>query len=155
MLAVAKDEGYINYYKQKLEQGQEYQDFVMDKLHDSIGWSLNCYSSRKYQYEKGESRTGIEIKFDNLIKKKGNLYIEYAEKSNPNNKNYVPSGIERNDNTIIYCIGNYEVIYLIAKNWLQQFKLLKNTRHVTTATSKGYLFSEIDAKKYAIKIIKC
>lgn len=115
---------------------------------------MNCYSSRKYQYEKEESRSGIEIKFDNQRKKTGNLYIEYAEKSNPNNKNYVPSGIERTDNSIIYCIGNYDIIYVFAKNWLKQFKNTE-VKHVMTKTSKGYLFPEDMAQKYTITTIKC
>ena len=126
----------------------------MDKLYD-IGMVLNCYSSRKYQNEKGESRAGIEIKFDAKRKTTRNLYIEYAEKSHPNNKNYVPSGIERKDNTWLYVIGDYEVIYIIAKNWLQQFKSIKGVKHITTPTSKGYLFTELMAQKYAVRIIKC
>lgn len=96
---------YNKYYQDQLEKGLQYQDFVADKLYN-IGWSLNCYSSKKYQYEKGESRSGIEIKFDNQMKNTHNLYIEYAEKSHPNNKIYIPSGIERVDNTIIVCIGD-------------------------------------------------
>ena len=105
MLATKED--YTTYYNKQLEKALEFQDFVADKLYN-IGISLNCYSSRKYQYEKGESRSGIEIKFDDQRKKTGNLYIEYAEKSNPNNKNYVPSGIERKDNTWLYVIGDYD-----------------------------------------------
>jgi len=149
---IAQD--YSKYYKDQLEKALEYQDFVMEKLYD-VGIVLNCYSSRKYQYTKGESRSGIEIKFDDKRKKTGNLYIEYAEKSHPGNKIYVPSGIERKDNTWLYVQGDYEVIYIMAKNWLQQFKILKDTRHVITPTSKGYLFPELMAQKYATKIIKC
>lgn len=152
-MLVVKDEEYINYYNEMFEKGLEYQDFVSDKLHD-IGWSLNCYSSKKYQFEKGESRSGIEIKLDNQFKRTRNLYIEYAEKSNPNNKIYVPSGIERKDNSIIYCIGNYDIIYVFAKNWLKQFKNTE-VKHVMTKTSKGYLFPEDMAQKYAIATIKC
>ena len=150
----AIDNDYTSYYRTQLEKSLEYQDFVADKLYE-VGISLNCYSSIKYQNEKGESRAGIEIKFDDQRKRTGNIYIEYAEKSNPNNKNYVPSGIERKDNTWLYVIGDYDVIYILAKNWLQQFKNLKDIRHVTTATSKGYLFPETMAIKYSNKIIKC
>lgn len=152
MLAIEQD--YNTYYHRQLEKALEYQDFVADKLYE-IGIPLNCYSSKKYQYGKGESRTGIKIKFDDQRKRTGNLYIEYAEKSNPNNKIYIPSGIERKDNTWLYVIGDYDIIYILAKNWLQQIKNLKDTRHVTTPTSKGYLYMELMAQKYAIRIIKC
>lgn len=145
---------YKEYYKLQLEKASEYQDFITDKLFD-IGLCVNVYSSKKYQFSKGESKTGIEIKFDNQFKRTGNLYIEYAEKSDPKNDNYVCSGILRNDNTWIYCIGNYEIIYLFPKKWLQEIKKLKNIKHVITPTSKGFLYPEMLANKYAIKIIKC
>lgn len=148
------EQDYTAYYRTQLEKSLEYQDFVMEKLYE-IGISLNCYSSIKYQNKKGESRSGIEIKFDDQRKRTGNLYIEYAEKSNPNNKVYIPSGIERDDNTWLYVIGDYEVIYILAKSWLKQFKNSKDIRHVMTATSKGYLFPELMAKKYAANTIKC
>jgi len=148
------EQDYTAYYRTQLEKSLEYQDFVMEKLYD-VGISLNCYSSIKYQNKKGESRAGIEIKFDDQRKRTGNLYIEYAEKSNPNNKSYVPSGIDRKDNTWLYVIGDYEVIYILSKNWLQQTKKLKDIRHVMTATSKGYLYPEVMAQKYFVKIIKC
>ena len=152
MLATKKD--YTIYYNKQLEKALEFQDFVADKLYN-IGIPLNCYSSRKYQNKKGESRAGIEIKFDNQRKKTGNLYIEFAEKSHPNNKVYVPSGIEREDSTWLYVIGDYDIIYILSKNWLQHYKNVKDVEHRTTATSKGYLFTEDMARKYADKIIKC
>jgi len=144
---------YKEYYREKLEAGLEYQDFVMDQLMN-IGISLNCYSSKKYQFNKGESRSGIEIKFDNLRKTTHNLYIEYAEKSNANNISYVSSGIMRNDNTWLYVIGDRDVIYILPKAWLIQFKNLPDTIHKKTPTSKGYLFPEILANKYAAKVIR-
>ena len=65
----------------------------MEKLFE-VGIILKCYSSKKYQNAKGESSAGMEIKFDDKRKNTGNLYIEYAEKSNPSNKSCIPSGIE-------------------------------------------------------------
>ena len=56
MLATKED--YTIYYNKQLEKALEFQDFVADKLYN-IGIPLNCYSSKKYQYEKGESRSGI------------------------------------------------------------------------------------------------
>lgn len=148
------EQDYIDYYRTQLEKSLEYQDFVMEKLYD-IGISLNCYSSIRYQNEKGESRAGIEIKFDDRRKDTGNLYIEYAEKSHPNKKEYVPSGIDRRDNTWLYVQGDYEVIYVIAKTLLKNLKTVKKFKHVANATSRGYLLPDADAQKYAAIIIKC
>jgi hypothetical protein len=43
-----------------------------------------------------------------------------AEKSDPANSAYVPSGIYRRDNTWIYAIGDYSVLYLCTKNYLRR-----------------------------------
>ena len=51
------------YYKDKFEAGLEYQDYVSDELRKA-GLFLGAYSSRKYQQERGESASGIEIKHD-------------------------------------------------------------------------------------------
>lgn len=145
---------YQKYYQKKLEEGLQFQDFVTMKLYE-LGLPLVIYSSRKYQIEQGESRTGIEIKLDNKLDETGNLYIEYEEKSNPSNKNYVPSGIDRSDNSIFYAIGNYKVIYLFSKKWLKQMRYAKYVRNVCTSTSRGYTLPKIYAEKYAITTIKC
>lgn len=142
------------YYQEQLQRGLEYQDFVTDKLFE-LGISLNCYSSQKYQNEKGENKTGIEIKLDNKMKQTGNLFIEYAEKRNKENEFYIPSGIERNDNTWLYAIGDYDTIYIIDKRVLQDLKTSQDVTHVTTSTSKGYLLTENMARKYSAKIIHC
>lgn len=143
---------YNNYYNEKLEKGLEYQDFVLDTLYDKLGLIISYYSSRKYQYEKGESKTGIEIKYDMLYKDTGNLYIEYAEKK-PNANYYVISGIARQDNAWLYVIGNHDIIFIFAKSFLQQLKNVKGIRHIQKDTSKGYLLPGDMAKKYAIKVL--
>jgi hypothetical protein len=75
---VQRSEIYNKYYQKKLEEGLEYQDFCTDKLFE-LGINVNVYSSKKYQFSKGESKTGIEFKLDNQFKRTGNLYIEYSE----------------------------------------------------------------------------
>ena len=80
------------YYKDKLKSGLYYQDFVMEKLYE-IGLPLISYSSKEFQVMLGENKAGIEIKNDTKYSTTGNLYIEIAEKSNPSNVDYIPSGI--------------------------------------------------------------
>lgn len=146
-------ENYVQYRKDKTEEGLQFQDFATDIL-KSYGINLNCYSSRKYQFTKGESSSGIECKLDNMLSKTGNLYIEYAEKG-PKSVVYKPSGIERDDNTWLYVIGNYDVIFLIPKKYLIQWKTsLKTLKHIETPTSKGYLLPIFYAEKYAAHVIQ-
>lgn len=135
------------YYMEKLQQGLEYQDFIADYLRKSDPCIiLGAYSSRKYQNERGESASGIEIKYDMQMHKTGNVYIEVAEKSNPSILDYMPSGIMRNDNTWLYLIGDYEQALLFSKN---QLKMLyanrerwkdRNIRQRQTQTSIGFTY---------------
>jgi hypothetical protein len=135
------------YYKEKLEAGLEYQDFIADELRKADPCIILCaYSSRKYQNEKGESASGIEIKHDMRFKDTGNLYIEVAEKSRAELPNYTPSGIYRNDNTFLYLIGDKEQAFLFSK---AQLKILyenkaawnsKGIRERETPTSRGFTF---------------
>lgn len=139
------------YYSEKLEIGKEYQDFVIDVLAKEVGLSISNYSSKKYQFNIGENKQGIEIKFDSRFLETERLSIEIAEKSHPNNKNWIPSGIYRDDNSWLYIQGNYDVVYIFGKNVL---KLLhqsgRNEEHPMPTIKKFYLPLE-DADKYCAK----
>ena len=67
-------------YAEKLKQGLEFQDYVVERLYD-CGLPIISYSSKEYQTMIGENKTGIEIKNDSNFRITGNLYIEVAEKS--------------------------------------------------------------------------
>jgi len=143
------------YYTNQLEKGLTYQDFVADQLYN-IGIVVVPYMSIEYQKCKGESRNGIEIKFDDKMSS-GNVYIETQEKTKPSNKDYVPSGIYRLDNTWLYVIGNYELILVFGKKNLQI--LYESGRYpeieIARGTSKGFLLPIVFAKeRVAIKFIE-
>jgi hypothetical protein len=140
-------------YKEMLQKGLEYQDFVTDVLINEFGISLSSYSSEKYQYKKGENKQGFEIKFDDKYKTTNNLYIEVAEKSNKLNENFISSGIFRNDNTWLFIIGNYEEIFIFSKKHLKLMFASKKFRSVETETSKGFLIDKISAENYCLKKI--
>lgn len=143
---------YADYYKNKLRQGAEFEDFVVDALY-AIGLPVTTYKSQKYQYGKGESRAGVEIKNDEKLSKTGNLYIEAAEKSHPDNPEYVKSGIHRNDNTWLYVIGDRSVIFIFSKTMLQLLDKAERYEYKETATSRGFLLPCAEARKYAAKIL--
>ena len=140
-------------YKAMLKKGLEYQDFVIDKLIDSLGIVISNYSSKKYQYSIGENKQGIEIKFDDRYKETGNLYIEVAEKTNAKNENYIDSGIYRDDNSWLYVIGNYQKIFIFGKNILKLQYEKGNYKKVQTPTSKGFLLNA-KGQRTALKIVE-
>ena len=118
------------YYEEMLHKGQEYQDFVMLKLHVA-GIVLQCIQSKKYQLKR-ENLLGLEIKFDDRMKDTGNLYIEVAEKSDPANREFIASGIYREDENWLYGIGDYSQMFIFSKKRLQ-----KVYEHILNAKSKG------------------
>lgn len=130
--------GYMN--GEELEETLIYQDFITMQLFQKLGWSINQLASKKYNIEYGESLARIEIKNDKRMKETGNIYVELYE-SHYEGK-FVPSGINRDDNTLIWCIGDFDVAYLIVKKQLkflcdhfQRFGFKK----VQTETSIGVL----------------
>lgn len=145
--------------KDELEESLMYQDFIADELLTQLGWCINLYTSRQYQYNKGESRAGVEIKYDKKMATTGNLYIETYERHDVN-KEFVASGINRQDNTIFWCIGDYNVAYFLVKKQLKclcdNYKKL-GFKDTTTETSKGILIPTkfLDSKdNYVVKKLK-
>ncbi len=142
------------YYREKLEQGLHYQDYVVEKLYEA-GLPIISYSSKKYQQIIGENKAGIEIKNDAKFRGTGNFYIEVAEKSNPANDAFVLSGVYRNDNTWLYIVGDVDSIFIFSKKQLRIAHESKKFREVATPTSRGFLLPVSEARKYyAIKIIE-
>ena len=136
------------------EQGIEFQDFVFDVL-KRLGIFIIYYASKKFQNEFGESHAGFEIKYDAGIKKYGkNLFIETYEKSHPSNENWVPSGINRRDNTWLYLQGDYEKIYVFGKNHLKMKARDYGEFIIPAQTAKGFLLPLEVAEKLAVKIIE-
>lgn len=106
----------IEDYK-NMEYAWCYQDFITKELL-KIGISVNCYQSLVYQAKYGESASGIEIKNDRRLKETGNLYIEFKQKSLRGNDDD-HSGINRDDDSWLYVIGDYETIYIFGKSQLR------------------------------------
>jgi hypothetical protein len=136
-----------NNYSENLAKGLEFQDFVAVEF-SKIGIPITSFSSKKYQYSKGENLQGFEIKYDMMFRKTGNFWIECKEKTRAENLNWVDSGIFRSDNTIFYVIGDYDGVYIMQKKVLKamsvKYKLIENK----SKTSIGFLLKVDDAEKY-------
>lgn len=157
------------YYKDKLEQGLKYQDFVCDQLRKMTPAKIIMpYCSRDYQWQGGESASGYEIKFDGRMSETGNVYIEIAEKSDPNIDGWTESGIYRDDNTVYYLIGDYDKAYIFSKYQLKRLLsdrteeelARKGIRRVQINTSQGflipcgYLENDPNGKFYCLEYLK-
>jgi hypothetical protein len=144
---------YRHYYRERLELGQRFQDFVAHGLY-RLGIPLICYQSREFQLKYGENQLGLEIKFDDLLKTTGNFWIETAEKTDPSNPHWVASGIERGD-AWLYGIGNYEEFWIFGIRTLQEYRASHEPRlqKNKTETSLGFLLSRREGSPLAIKQI--
>jgi len=140
----------MTYYEDKLDEGQKFENHVKRVFFERFAINLD-FTGKDNQNKIGETLQGIEVKFDNRFKETGNLYIEVAEKTNADNPEFIKSGIFRDDNTWLYVIGNYKVLYIFAKKTLLEIKGKFN--HVNTSTSMGYLIDKQNADKYCIKKI--
>lgn len=106
--------------KDSLEKGLAFQDFVCIEL-AKRNIVLQNIGSKKYQLEVGENLQGFEIKLDRRCTETGRLSIEIAEKSCRDVLWWTPSGIMRDDNSIVYIQGNYECFWVFMKNWLVRY----------------------------------
>tara|TARA_Y100000310_G_C20489160_1_gene718314 strand:- start:132 stop:617 length:486 start_codon:yes stop_codon:yes gene_type:complete len=151
-----------NYYNEKRFQGEWYEDYVYLKLEEKLKITIEGCNTQSKQYNIGENYFGWEIKYDDMYKKTGNLFIEYKEKTNKDNAEWVDSGIKRGDNSWLYLVGNERVLYFFTIKELGEALRSKDEygnetyRRVPsgTNTSWGFLLGgqeEID--KYAIKTL--
>jgi len=147
---------YSATYAERLEAGEEFQDFVADLFWERLGIPLVMHQSRSRQFL-GENRQGIEIKFDRLFSRTGNLYVETHEKADPSNPRYVESGILRRDNSWAYAIGDRSCIYFFHKKVLQKLWRWRDPvsgehefQRKTIDTSRGFLLPVSVAKEWAV-----
>jgi hypothetical protein len=146
---------YEDYRKNKIESGLLYQDFIVDLMLQVLRFPVTIYSSRLYQTTVGEGPAGVEIKHDEKYAKTGNLWIEVSEKARPRAGDYFPSGIFRDDNSWLYIIGNYDIVFVFTKVLLQafatsgRFQIIPNL----TGTSKGFLLHDDLARRSAARVL--
>ena len=135
------------YFKEQLREAYEFEKFI-DEFFRCEGIELGMFEEKECQY-KGENIKGIEIKYDKLFRKTGNLYIEFAEKQ-PNATEWIPSGIEKHGNSKFLLIGDFNKFWIFNINNLISLK--HRFKNVTTFTSKGYLLPIEEAEKEELNI---
>lgn len=152
-----------NEHKDSFEVGLQFQDFIITQLLRDYGIVIQLYSSKKFQFDVGESLQGYEIKYDARstgdcthynCEATNNVAIEVYEKTNENNDKWIPSGILREDNTIYYIIGNYDMCWIVDKIVLKRmFKSGSYKVVQTLKTIKTMLIPINIMDEYAIQAI--
>jgi hypothetical protein len=153
-----------SYYARKLREGQDYEQFVAEKLR-AFGWVVGLYKTKQEQRDIGESRMGLEIKFDDMMSSTKNVYFETHEKSDAGNAHFVESGILRADNSILYGIGNRRDFYMFGKFTMQRVReafirgmvadiVKRDYQERETPTSKGFTLKRYLADCYAERIFR-
>lgn len=136
--------------------GNEFQDFVCIELAKQ-GIILQNINSKRFQYNTGENLQGFEIKFDGPHTSTNRLSIEIAEKSNPFNEDFIPSGIYRKGNTWMYIQGNYDLFFIFPVNILlgmhQSGKYEEAFHPKQNPTIKKFYLPHTQAFKYCAKCI--
>lgn len=135
-----------------LQVGAEFLDFVLVTL-QPMGLYLQPFTSKKYQYTKGESLQGWEVKYDGRCTDTGRLSIETAEKTKAANAMWVPSGIYRTDNTWLYIQGNYQGFWIFLKQFLISLHESKRYEEHTLPTIQKFYLPFKDANRYGYKVL--
>lgn len=139
-----------NYYLESLQKGFEFENYICQFFKSKYSFNIETYKTKEGQYNLGESIQGIEIKNDTLIPKTGNIYIELQEKKDSSQKNWINSGILKNDNTLFYLIGTEEKFYIFLKTDLLKF--YENNMYFKLKeikTSRGMLLKVKDVKDFS------
>jgi hypothetical protein len=146
------DRNKNTYYKEKLQDAFVFENHIAEVLKNKFNLDIGAYLTPQGQYDLGENALGIEIKNDRLIKKYGNVYIEFQEKSNAGNYSFVNSGILKQDNCNYFLLGTEEQFYIFKKSRLieifyEEIEISKKggvskrgIKFKQIATSKGFVY---------------
>lgn len=163
-VVVWSDRKKNDYYLNMLQKAHEFECYLENLFDEKYNLDLGIYDDQEGQYIEGECALGIEIKFDMMAKNTKNLYIEYAEKSNPNNKEYISSGILKKDNSKYFLIGDQEEFFIFSKYKLYEIykrekEIVNNNLNIEPEvsfkikdTSLGFTIPIILARKYCIEL---
>lgn len=102
------------------QEGEKFQEFIRQLL-NPWGLTMFHFSDKWSQYNIGENPQGCEVKLDKRCTDTQRLSIEIREKTRASNQQWRESGILRADNSWLYVQGNYHIVFVFAKTWLQLY----------------------------------
>lgn len=104
-------------------------------------------------HHRGENRFGLEFKHDQRFRETGNFYIETAEKAEPREGDYFPSGIFRDDNSWLWAQGDQNELWVFFKHTLLALNSDPNLKRRQTPTSRGYLLPLPRAERHVLRVL--
>lgn len=145
---------YKVYRELQTERGARFQDLALTTLwHMGIGTVQ--HTSRTFQYARGESLGGLEVKYQSNLGC-GTLYIEVGERSSVEVGGFTASGIYTGCSELV--TGDYTVIYRLPVRMLRRLFELEeggpDTITNSTGTSRGFKLSLADADAMAVQVLR-
>ncbi len=154
-VCVWSDRNKTDYFKEKLQDAFIFENYIAKWISENYNLDLGQYLTPEGQYDIGENALGIEIKNDTLIKKYGNIYIEYQEKSQTTNENYVNSGILKADNCKYWLTGTPDQFFIFRKaRLLEIFNEEMALNQKKQRSMRGIIFKQIDTSKGYVYPVK-
>lgn len=135
--------------EERLEIGQRFQDHCAYVIQKHLNITIGNFQSIDYQYKLGENAQGFEIKYDRNFVNTNNLWIEVRHRRDTEEP-YYAGGILRQDNSWLYCIGDYNVLYIFSVRLLRKLYNSRKYRVIENGskTSWGMLLPKADAEEY-------
>lgn len=137
-----------------VNDGMEFQDFVMDQLRIQKGWFIQVYTSAARQLNQGESAQSAEIKLDSRCTETGRLSIEIYEKTRADRFDWTASGILLNPPPTLYIQGNKTCFWVFHTKDLRQYYagLIRgrDDKIVTIPTIKTFYIPIVQANSLAM-----
>ena len=149
---------YKENYQKLLKESQEFVNYWLGIIQRRMCLKLTPVDSENLQKAVlCDTQEGFEFKYDRKFKETGNFWIEIEEKRDPSQEKYVLSGILREDNAWMYCIGNYDELFFLPKRTLIS---LYNSGKVKTMdnnekTSRGFLINKLTAIMHSVAELTC
>jgi hypothetical protein len=141
-----------DYYMRQRHTGEGFERYVVAQLR-LRGVTIARHEGKRAQLAFGDTTLGIEIKYDLLLERTGNLYIEVAEKKHADNPRWIASGIEASSSARWYGIGNTIEWYLISREALRRVKGRYREIMIDRGTSRGFLLPRADAERMAARVL--
>jgi hypothetical protein len=142
------------YYQAQRRAGEAYERFVLSCL-VALGHDVTRHDTAAAQFAHGDLRVDgrdVEIKYDARLAETGNLYIEVAEKTDPQGVTWFPSGIARDTSARWYGIGDRRDWFLFRTRTLRETWAAERILTIDRGTSRGFLLSRARAAELAVKI---
>lgn len=142
-------------FNDRLRTGKTFEIHAVEVLKRELNWDIGLYLTKAEQWEHGESRGRVEIKFDRKVRATGNLFIEVKERRDESGiSQWRQAGIYDASDPWFYAIGDEQTIWFWATSQLRLAHSTGRYRMVNTGTSEGFLMPLPDADKYAIRRIE-